>query len=48
MRKYRKKLYTALLALMTLGLCAGCYLRMRDAIREAIVGRVGKILLEEV
>ena len=36
MRKYRKKLYTALLALMTLGLCAGCYLRMRDAIPDRV------------
>ena len=36
MRKYRKKLYTALLALLTLGLCAGCYLRMRDAIPDRV------------
>ena len=49
MRKYRKKLYTALLALMTLGLCAGCYLRMRDAIPDRVYVVEGeKDALEEI
>lgn len=49
MRKYRKKLHTALLALMTLGLCAGCYLRMRDAIPDRVYVVEGeKDALEEI
>lgn len=49
MRKYRKKLYTALLALLTLGLCTGCYLRMRDAIPNRVYVVEGeKDALEEI